>query len=239
MLRDMRTRFGGSYWGYVLVVFWPVAHILLMVAIMVFRGIQSPTGDDPILFVATGAVPALVFQYTSREAMKAILVNRPLTYYPQVKIFDIMLARFLVEAIKGFQGLIIVIVVLLILGVSPMPAHPATAIAAYMMALLWGLGMGAVNIGIMSLFPGWLIGYLGVTIAIYLTSGIFFLPHMMPGELYDMMKWNPMVQIIEWVRIAYNPQLGVSVDYFYVIAWAAGSLSVGLLMERTVVRRFS
>lgn len=239
MLRDMRTRFGGSYWGYALVVMWPVAHIFVMVAIMVFRGIPSPMGNDPILFVATGAVPALVFQYTSREAMKAIIVNRPLTYYPQVKIFDIMLARFIVETIKGFQGLIIIIGILLVLGVTPTPVHPAMAIEAYLMALLWGLGMGAINIGIMAIFPAWLFGYLGITITIYLTSGVFFLPHMMPGELYDIMKWNPMVQIIEWVRLAYNPQLGVSVDYFYVIAWAAGSLSVGLIMERTLVRRFS
>lgn len=34
MLRDMRTRFGASYWGYVVVVLWPVAHIFLMVAVM-------------------------------------------------------------------------------------------------------------------------------------------------------------------------------------------------------------
>ena len=80
MLRDMRTRFGASYWGYVVVVLWPVAHIFLMVAVMLFRNMPSPMGNNPILFVATGAVPALVFQYTSREAMKAILVNKPLMY---------------------------------------------------------------------------------------------------------------------------------------------------------------
>ncbi|WP_082507885.1 ABC transporter permease [Methylobacterium sp. Leaf113] len=238
MLRDMRTRFGGSYWGYVVVVLWPVAHIFLMVAIMLFRGVPSPMGNSPILFVATGAVPSLVFQYTSREAMKAIVVNRPLMYYPQVKAFDIMVARFIVETIKGFQGLLIVVAILLFLGVDPTPADPAMAIGGYFMALLLGLGMGAVNIGIMSFFPGWLWGYIVVTILIYATSGVFFLPHMLPSEIYDLMKWNPIVQIIEWVRLAYNPSLGVRVDYPYVIGWGLGSLCVGLLMERTIVRRY-
>lgn len=238
MLRDMRTRFGGSYWGYVVVVLWPVAHIFLMVAVMVFRGMSSPMGNSPILFVATGAVPVLVFQYTSREAMKAIILNRPLMYYPQVKSFDIMIARFIVETIKGFQGLLIIIVILISLDVDPTPTDPAMAVEAYFMALLLGLGIGAVNIGIMSFFPGWLWGYIVVTIGIYLSSGVFFLPHLLPEELYSVMKWNPLVHIVEWARLAYNPQLGVTIDYFYVLSWASGSLCLGLVMERTVVRRF-
>ena len=237
MLRDMRTRFGGSYWGYVVVVLWPVAHIFVMVAIMIFRNMPSPMGNDPILFVATGAVPALVFQYTSRESMKAIVLNRPLMYYPQVKTFDIMVARFLVETVKGFQGLIIVVTILVFFGVDPVPANPLMAIEGYLMSLLLGLGIGSVNIGIMAFFPGWLWGYIVITILIYMTSGVFFLPHLLPVELYDIMKWNPMVHIIEWVRCGYNPQLGISIDYTYVIGWGFGSLCLGLLMERTVVRR--
>jgi capsular polysaccharide transport system permease protein len=209
-----------------------------MVAIMVFRGMPSPMGNDPILFVATGAVPALVFQYTSRESMKAMLVNRPLTYYPQVKGFDIMIARFLVETLKGFQGLIIIIAILLALSVNPLPEDPAMAVGGYAMALLLGLGIGGVNIGIMSFFPGWMWGYIVVSIIVYISSGVFFLPHMLPSELYEVSKWNPVVQIIEWVRLAYNPQLGVQIDYSYVIGWGLGSLWLGLVMERFIVRRF-
>ena len=238
MLRDMRTRFGGSYWGYVVVVLWPVAHIFLMVGIMVFRGIPSPMGNDAILFVATGAVPVLVFQYTSREAMKAMLVNRPLMYYPQVKAFDIMAARFLVETIKGFHGLIIIAAILLVMGVDATPEIPAMAIAGYLIALLLGLGMGAINMAIMIVFPGWLWGYILITVLLYMTSGVFFLPNMLPEELYSIMKWSPLVQIVEWVRLAYNPQLGVAVDYTYVVGWAFGTVWLGLLMERLVLRRF-
>ncbi|WP_082487241.1 ABC transporter permease [Methylobacterium sp. Leaf89] len=238
MLRDMRTRFGGSYWGYVVVVLWPIAHIFLMVTIMIFRGMPSPMGNDPALFVATGAVPTLVFQYTSREAMKAMLVNRPLMYYPQVKAFDIMVARFLVETIKGFQGLILVIIILVILGVDPTPPDPAMAVSGYLMALLLGLGVGAINIGIMSVFPGWLWAYILITVLIYLTSGVFFLPHLLPEEIYSVMKWNPIVQVVEWVRLAYNPQLGVTIDFTYVIGCAFGSIWLGLILERFVVRRY-
>jgi capsular polysaccharide transport system permease protein len=112
------------------------------------------------------------------------------------------------------------------------------AIGAYLFALTLGLGMGAINIGIQSFFPGWLFAYIVITIVIYLTAGVFFLPNMLPSELYDIAKWSPIVQIVEMTRLAYNPQLGVAVDYLYVLGWSFGSLGLGLVMERTIVRRF-
>ncbi|KQO64022.1 ABC transporter [Methylobacterium sp. Leaf469] len=239
MLRDMRTRFGASYWGYVVVILWPVAHIFLIVGLMAFRGMPSPLGDSVILFIATGAVPALVFQYTSREAMKAIVSSKPLTYYPQVKLFDLIVARFIVEAVKGFTGLILIFFILVCFGVDPIPDEPIMAVGGYCAALLLGLGIGAINVGILSFFPGWQIGYILVTITFYLTSGVYFLPQFMPPQIYEIMKWNPMVQIIEWVRLGYYTQLGVNVDYLYVLGMGFGTLTLGLIMERTLVRRLA
>ncbi|MCJ2034307.1 ABC transporter permease [Methylobacterium sp. J-068] len=239
VLRDMRTRFGGSHWGYAVVVLWPVAHIFLIVGIMAFRGMPSPMGDSPLLFVATGCVPALTFQYISREVMKAIMNNRPLIYYPQVKIFDLMIARLLVEIVKGFTGLVIVLAILACLGVDPIPEEPAVAIGGYCAAIFMGIGIGSINIGIVSFFPGWQLGYILVTISMYISSGIFFLPHMLPAQIYEIMKWNPMVQIVEWVRVAYEPALGVEVDHAYVLLIAGSTLAIGLVMERTVVRHLT
>jgi capsular polysaccharide transport system permease protein len=50
------------------------------------------------------------------------------------------------------------------------------------------------------------------------------------------MKWNPITQIIEWVRLGYDPTIPVHVDYLYLFGWVFGSLTIGLLMERYVVR---
>ena len=37
MLRDMRSRFGGTYWGYLMQVLWPCAHLAIIVGAMTFR----------------------------------------------------------------------------------------------------------------------------------------------------------------------------------------------------------
>jgi capsular polysaccharide transport system permease protein len=239
VLRDMRTRFGGSHWGYAVLVLWPVVHIFILVAIMAFRDLPSPLGESPLLYVATGCVPALTFQYMSREVMKAVATNKPLMYYPQVKIFDVMIARFIVEAVKSYTCLIIVVALLASLGVNPMPADPVTAICAFSASMLLGIGFGAMNIGIVSFFPAWQLGYIVVTITFYLTCGTVFLPHLLPDQLYQILKWLPMVQIVEWMRQAYYPGMDVDVDYIYVLLWGGVTLMLGLISERTIVRRLA
>lgn len=239
MLRDMRTRFGGSHWGYAVLVMWPVAHIFIMVAIMAFRAIPSPMGGSPFLFVSTACVPVLTFQYMAREIMKGVIVNKPLLYYPQVKIFDVMIARILVEIVKGFTCLSVVMSLLAALGVNPIPEDPAMAIGAYCAATLLGVGFGALNMGIVSFFPGWMLGWIIPQVLLYMTSGIFFLPSQLPNELYDILKWHPLSQIVEWTRLAYDPSLAVDIDFTYVIMFGLTTLVLGLIMERTVVRRLS
>ncbi|WP_132252396.1 ABC transporter permease [Methylobacterium segetis] len=239
MLRDMRTRFGGSHLGYAVVVLWPVVHLFVLVSIYVFRKVPAPLGESRALFFATGAVTVLIFQYISKEVMKAVIMNKPLTYYPQVKNFDVVLARILVEIITGFLGLLTVMSTLIALGVNPLPVDPIAAIAGYCAAIALGIGIGTINIGIIAFFPGWLIGYQLFNILMYVASGVMFLPHYLPKQIYDILKYNPAMQVIEWVRLGYYPNMGVKVDYMYVMLFSSAALTLGLLLERLVVRRRS
>ena len=239
MLRDMRTRFGGSHLGYAIVVLWPVVHTFMLVAIYAFRKVPAPIGDSATLFFASGAVPCLMFQYISREVMKAIIMNRPLTYYPQVKLVDLVFARILVEIVTGFLGLLIVFAILIALHVDPRPANPTVAMCGYLAAIGLGIGVGTINVAIVSFFPGWLMGYALFNVVMYITSGVFFLPNYLPDEAYAILKWNPVVQVVEWVRLGYYPDLDVTIDYVYVLMFVFVSLCLGLLLERQVVRKMN
>ncbi|WP_110351853.1 ABC transporter permease [Methylobacterium sp. B4] len=236
MLRDMRSRFGGNYWGYLVQVLWPCAHLGILVGVMAFRGVKAAITDSSMLFIATGALPALAFQYVSREVMKGYLIHKPLTYFPQVKKFDTVVARCLVEIVSSFLGLTLICVVLLCFGVDPRPADMFTATTGYLAALGLGIGVGFINVGICSVFPGWVLGYILIKIILYMSSGVYFLSCFMPDEIYYYMKWNPVTQLIDWVRLGYEPTLPVQVDYLYVFGWIFGSVTIGLLMERFVVR---
>lgn len=237
MLRDMRTRFGASLWGYGVVVLWPCIHVFALITIYTFQKIPAPLGGDRRLFFATGAVPVLIFQYISREVMKSVIMNRPLTYYPHVKLFDLILSRVLVEIVTGFLALIVVTSVLVAAGTDPIPADPIMAVCGYLAAIALGIGVGTINVAIIGFFPGWLIGYALFGILLYVSSGVIFLPSFLPEQIYRWLKYNPALQAAEWVRSAYYPDAGLQVDYLYVIAFALTCVSVGLLLIKHVVSK--
>ena len=235
MLRDMRTRFGASLWGYAVVVLWPCVHIGLLIGVYTFQKLPIPTGGPGPVFFASGALPVLIFQYISREVMKAVMMNRPLTYFPQVKLFDLVMARVLVEIVTGFLGLLVICSILIAFGFDPRPAEPFVAICGYCAAMLLGIGIGTINVAIVSFFPGWLIGYVLFTLILYVSSGVMFMSNYMPDRVYYWLKFNPALQIVEWVRSAYYPSVGLQVDYLYVILWGLVSLTIGLLLIKNIV----
>lgn len=237
ILRDMRSRFGGSYWGYLVQILWPVVHVIGILCLMSFRGLSSPMGDSVLVFVASGAFPFLAFKYISREMMKGYSVHKPLTWFPQVKRFDTIAARAIVEIVNSFMGLAVVSLFLLSFGADPIPVDITTAATGYLAAIAMGLAIGTVNIGIISIFPAWMLVYMLFSIILYITSGVMFMACYLPEKIYAIMKWNPLVQIVEWVRLGYEPNLPIQIDYLYVLGWIFGSFTVGLLMERYVAGR--
>lgn len=237
ILRDMRSRFGGSYWGYLVQMLWPVVHVIVIFVLMYYRGVQSPMGDSALLFVATGAFPFLAFKYISREMMKGYGVHKALTWFPQVKRIDTMTARALVEIVSSFLGLGVITWFLLSFGVDPVPVDFTMAITGYLAAIAMGISIGVLNIGIVALFPPWALIYVLISIILYITSGIMFMACYLPDSLYSIMKWNPLVQIVEWVRLGYEPNLPVQIDYLYVLGWIFTSLTIGLLMDRYLTAR--
>lgn len=237
MLRDMRSRFGGSYWGYLVQILWPVVHVIVIVSLMTYRQVPSPMSEPTMLFVATGAFPLLAFKYISREMMKGYSVHRVLTWFPQVKRVDTMTARALIEICGSFMGLGVVCACLMAAGVDPIPVDITTSMTGYLAAILLGISVGTVNVGIVAIFPPWQIIYSLVALLLYVSGGLTFMACYMPEEIYSLMKWNPCVQIVEWVRLGYDPNLPIQIDYLYILGWIFGSLTVGLLMERYLIGR--
>ncbi len=237
ILRDMRSRFFGSYWGYLVQMLWPVAHVIFIVMLMYVRGMESPMGESALLFAATGAFPFLSFKYTSREMMKGYSVHKALTWFPQVKRVDTMVARGLVEICSSFMGLGVIFVFLLCWGVDPLPVDMTMAITGFLAAVAMGLGVGVFNVAMAAIFPFWMLLYIVIAILLYISSGVVFMACYMPEQIYSIMKWNPLVQIVEWVRLGYEPNLPITIDYLYVFGWICSAFTVGFLMDRYLVDR--
>jgi capsular polysaccharide transport system permease protein len=233
MLRDVRTRFFGSAFGFLLAIGWPLSHILILLLINAGLGRMAPYGDSPALWFATGIIPFMVFNYMSRFIMMGIILNRPLLSFPVVKVADILFARALVEVLNAGVVILIVLAIFWGMGIEFMPVDIVQAGLALLAMMLLGLGFGVINGIIAAAIPFWMTGYALCMIMFWISSGILFVPDALPEAIRIPLSYLPYLQGVEWMRSAYFEGYGSDIlDKTYVISFGTVALFVGLLFER-------
>jgi capsular polysaccharide transport system permease protein len=235
MLRDIRTRFFGSGLGYLLAIAWPLSHILVVVAILIGVGRSAPYGDSVALFVATGALPFMIFSYVSRFIMISVFTARPLLAFPEVKLLDMFIAAAILETLAACCVTLTLIIIAWFAGINVIPHDIVQAFYAFGAAVLLGVGSGMLNGMIALAVPFWMTGYALLTIALWMSAGIFFVPDALPAILREPLAWQPVLQIVEWMRSAYYEGYGdVLLDRGYVLGVAVGSIFFSLALERAI-----
>ncbi|WP_157775290.1 ABC transporter permease [Hartmannibacter diazotrophicus] len=233
ILRDIKTRFFGSAWGYLLAVAWPLTHIAALMTIHTLAGRLPPYGDSGALWFATGIVPFMAFAYMSRMIMFGPVLNRPLLIFPTVKIMDILLARAIVETLSAGIVVIILAIYFTAAGVDFMPYDVPQAFFALGTAMLLGLGFGVINSVIAQAVPMWVTGYSLSIIIYWIASGVFFIPDNLPELARYILSFNPILQAVTWMRSAYYEGYGsLTLDKSYAVGVGVATLFFGLMLER-------
>ena len=220
MLRDIKTRFFGSSYGFILSILWPRA---------------APYGDSAVLWFATGTVPYIAFNYSSRFIMLGIILNKALLSFPVVKVFDILLARAILEVLSAACVILLMAVILTFMDVDFVPNDLTQACLALATALMLGFGFGILNAIIAAAIPGWITGFALFQIVMWIASGVAFNVDGMPEMARYWLSFNPIFQCVEWMRSAYYDGVGNGIlDRPYVVGFTAISIILGLGLERLV-----
>lgn len=238
ILRDVRSRFFNHGLGFLLVALWPLAHMLILLAVYTLVDRRAPYGDSLNVFFATGLIPTLAFMYVSRYMSLSLLANRQMLAFPVVTVIDIMVARAFLEITAAVLTLVFLFIILLFLGDTPFPADPFQAVYAYLACLLLALGFGSIAGVIVMFMPVFATIYILMTILIYVLSGTLFVASSLPEQIAYVLSWNPVFQTVEWMRSAYY--LGYSTQYLdkaYTLNFGMTALCLGLLLERVFRRR--
>jgi capsular polysaccharide transport system permease protein len=238
VLRETRTRFGRSQLGYLWALLEPSLLILTFWALFSLTHRAPPPGMDLFGFVATGVVPYTLFASSVHRVAEAIHGNKALLYYPQVRPFELVLAR------AGLEAATYGAVLLLLLGGRALwqqqlaVDEPLQLLAGMALASLLGSGLGALFMAL---------GQLSATAdrargpllrPLFWVSGIFFTAEALPERVREVFLLNPVLHAVELVRD------GLYADYDAVHAsagYAGGGalllVAAGLLAERGVRRR--
>ena len=233
MLREIHTLYGGDYLGYL----WALINSMVQIGIFwVLRwllGFHAPHGLSLPLFLITGFTVWNVFSNIVLKSVAATDGNRALLTFPQVTPLDLLLARAGVILATETAVMLILLALSLTLGYELDAPDLAGLLGVMACTVALGLGLGATLASLAGLLP-----VLKKIVPIFFRilffiSGIFFSATSLPLFVRDYVTLNPVLQLIEWLRVSMAPAYPPArVDLFYLVMWCLISLVAGLLLER-------
>ncbi|PVH27273.1 ABC transporter permease [Pararhodobacter oceanensis] len=233
MLRESRMAFGTSHWGYLWAVLQPAVTLSFLIIIFVLIGRGAPFGESLGLFFATSLLCQEYFNKLSVSLMRSFSSNKSLFAYPPVQTTDTVIARLLlVSSVHVLVGALFY-TSLYLTGYGAIPWRPELVILAFVMIGLFGLGIGMINAVIYSFFSSWqhfekLFGR-----PLLFMSGTFYVPSMLPPEAISIIKWNPIIHMVEINRMGFYADYHSEIlDPLFIGFAIGGVLVVAMFAER-------
>lgn len=238
IFRETRTRFGRRKLGYLWALVEPSIHIGTFYGIFAARGMTSHNGMALTTFLITGILSWFLFNGTMGRLFQSIRGNKALLYFPQVMTIDLYLSR----AILEFATMMAVFVLML---VGAFLWGDPIAVDDYMMLIMAFLGLWLLGLGLGMFFGSMISVDDGIERVVgpifrimYFTSGTFFVADDLPAALREILLWNPILHLIEFVRSGFFGNFESNVaNANYAAIWIMGSLAAGLVAHWVLRRK--
>ena len=142
VVREMSTKFGRSWGGYLWAIVEPLGGILLLTFVFSLALRKPPLGTNFALFYASGVVPFFLFNKVTSTVGAAVDTNRGLLTYPVVQPLDAVFAKFITDFLTMFViGVLLYATIILWYGL-PVSLDVAAIFNGFLLMGLLGLGFG-------------------------------------------------------------------------------------------------
>jgi capsular polysaccharide transport system permease protein len=233
IVREMGTRFGRSWGGYLWAIAEPLGGIVLLTIAFSFAFRKPPLGSNFALFYATGIIPFFLFSHVTGSVGQAINSNRGLLTYPVVRPLDAVLAKFVTDLVT-----MLIVALLLYPGIilwNDLPVSPdlAAIFNGFLLMGLLGLGFGTLNCVLFGFWPTWRHVWNVLTKPLFLMSCMFYTFESLPPQAQAVLWYNPLVHGVGLVRSGFYSGYDASyVAPLYVLGISLGCFLVGAYLLR-------
>jgi capsular polysaccharide transport system permease protein len=230
IMRELHTRFGRDNIGYLWMFAEPMILASAVAVLHIFGHGQNTVGVDPVPFTLGGYCGFMIFRSIVSRAEAVLHANQPLLYHRTVTIFDMLVARALLEGASTTLAFAILIGGTVALGMGPVPGRPLTLLIAlvlmvwfsFALSLLVCAGSHASNLVPRLVHPA-------TYIAMPVTGG-FFLLKWIPEPYRTWLSWSPMNLIFELVHMGqFASYDSPYINYPYLIGWCLALTYLGLV----------
>jgi capsular polysaccharide transport system permease protein len=199
-IREIYTRFGRQSLGFA----WIVAEPLVFAVPVLFmwrliRG-SHEHGVAVMPFLWSGYLPLLLFRHLGGRVLMFITANAGLLYHRRVSIFDIFVARSLLEIGGNIAAVIVSFALFYGIGVIDVPQDLPMFYLGYFFMIWWAVA-AALIIGGLSERSDWVAQIWMPYSYMYLVfSGFFYLADWLPPALRNVALCQPYTQAYEMIR---------------------------------------
>lgn len=233
LMREIITRYGRHNIGFLWLFLEPMLFTLGITTL--WSLIKATHGSNlPITaFAVTGYSSILLWRNCSNRAVKAIEVNLSLLYHRNVRVFDVLAARVILEIAGATTSLVVLTIMFTALGWMNLPVDIVTVVTGWLL-LAWfafalSLVIGAVSERSEVVERVWHV----ITYLMFPLSGAGFMVDWLPSAAQKVILWVPMVHGTEMIRHGY---FGTAVHTYENPAYLALVNSVMLLIGLALVR---
>jgi len=231
--REMSTRYGRTVGGYFWAIAEPAGMIFMLSLVFAALARKPDLGESFVVFFATGFIPFNFYRITSMQLSGAVRGNRPLLRYPNVTVYDAIVARLILQTLTNLM----VAVIILVLAITVTGERVRIDFMLIGMALgaatLLAFGAGTTNAVLFHMFPLYQRIFDIVNRPLFIISGVIFIPEIMPAPIRDLLAWNPLVHLIAVFREGLYPVYHAKVNHIeYPALLGLALLFFGLLLLR-------
>lgn len=235
VLRDLMMRYGRDNVGFAWVILEP---LLLTVGVMIvwsFTMGASKQGVKVVEFILTGYMPLTLWRHMTNGPIGIFRRSAPLLYHRSITLFDILIARQVLEFISASAAFLVVWGFLYAVGIVSAIARPDLLLVGWAMMAWLAFGVGAIIATLTERSETAERFIQPIQYVILPLSGAFFMVDWLPSFAQHAVLLNPMVHCYEVFRAGFfGDTVTTHYDTAYFAPWALALLFVGVLAVQRV-----
>ena len=229
MIREAMGRYGHENLGF----FWLMGEpLLLTCGVTILWTITRQTHGfnvNVIPFALSGYSMITLWRQMVFRSARAMRQSTGLVFHADVKFFDVLLARALLDAVGVLTAFFIAYVPLALLGFMDPIRDPLLLFGAWCLLAWLTFAVGLIVAGLTEISEAverFIHPIMYLTIPV---TGTFYMVYWLPEKIRDLALWSPLVHASEMFRAGlFSQDVPTQWDAVYLVSWCIGATVLGL-----------
>jgi len=238
LLREIQTRFGTKKLGYLWAVLDPISTILVFSIIKELLHSKAMQGISYPVFLTSSLIAYYMFKNIATKSMSAFEANKGLFVYKQVKPFDTLVSRYILEIFISGVVFTILLFIGWYIGLDVECKNILGVILAYIWISIFGFSLGIFFAVVGFFYENFKKIISMLFLPLFFLSALFYTIDSLPPIVREILLYNPLVHFMEMIHGNYFYPLNTNyVDYGYMLLWTLLPLYFGLWLYRKSYRK--